>query len=457
MKNVLVVAAPAAAGVLGQRRSSSTPSSRSSRSRLAASGTYFLNDAFDVEADRRHAKKRFRPIAAGDGPGVDRPASSASLLLVCRHRVLVPRRTGGWRSSSAIYIVFTTTYSAWLKHVAVIDLGMVAAGFVLRLIAGAVAVDVPISVWFIVVGSFGSLFMVAGKRHAEHLELGVDRAGHRATLDEYSVEYLGYVRSVASGVAMVALLPLGVRRADPRDTGIVWFEISIVPFVLAFLRYALLVERGQGGAPEDVVLMDRPLQVLGVLWVVTRRDRSVCRLTPRRAPGRRACSSTAGAAPRRRARAVATPLNDDDVGRLLDGRAGARRRRPRARPRLRRRGAERRRPRARRHRALRASSPPTSTAGVVTAGAGTSLAGPHASGSSRAAGSPVTPGTRLITVGGAIAQRHPRQGPPPRRHLRQQGAVDHPAHRTGRDAHGHPRRARPTSSGRPSAAWGSPG
>ena len=104
----------------------------------------------------------------------------------------------------AVYIVFTTTYSAWLKHVAVIDLGMVAAGFVLRLIAGAVAVDVPISVWFIVVGSFGSLFMVAGKRHAEHLELGVDRAGHRATLDEYSVEYLGYVRSVASGVAMVA-------------------------------------------------------------------------------------------------------------------------------------------------------------------------------------------------------------------------------------------------------------
>jgi decaprenyl-phosphate phosphoribosyltransferase len=174
-----------------------------------------------------------------------------------------------WRLALVIgvYIVFTTTYSAWLKHVAVIDLGMVAAGFVLRLIAGAVAVDVRISVWFIVVGSFGSLFMVAGKRHAEHLELGIDRAGHRATLEEYSVEYLGYVRSVASGVAMVAYC-LWAFDAQIHQNGIVWFEVSIVPFVLAFLRYALLIERGQGGAPEDVVLMDRPLQVLGALWVV---------------------------------------------------------------------------------------------------------------------------------------------------------------------------------------------
>ena len=151
---------------------------------------------------------------------------------------------------------------------AVIDLGMVAAGFVLRLIAGAVAVDVRISVWFIVVGSFGSLFMVAGKRHAEHLELGVDRAGHRATLEEYSVEYLGYVRARSRRASRWSRTASG--RSTPRSTAPAscWFEISIVPFVLAFLRYALLVEHGQGGAPEDVVLGDRPLQVLAALWVV---------------------------------------------------------------------------------------------------------------------------------------------------------------------------------------------
>lgn len=265
MKNVLVVAAPAAAGVMGHGSVILDTIVAFVAFCLAASGTYFLNDAFDVEADRRHAKKRFRPIAAGVVPvrtarvvGVGLLAGGVAVAFLA-----------GWRLPIVIatYVVFTTTYSAWLKHVAVIDLGMVAAGFVLRLIAGAVAVDVRISVWFIVVGSFGSLFMVAGKRHAEHMELGLDRAGHRATLDEYSVEYLGYVRSVSSGVALVAYCLWAFDQSIHR-TGIVLFEISIVPFVLAFLRYALLVERGEGGAPEDVVTADRPLQVLGAMWVV---------------------------------------------------------------------------------------------------------------------------------------------------------------------------------------------
>jgi decaprenyl-phosphate phosphoribosyltransferase len=265
MKNVLVVAAPAAAGVLDHPSVMLDTLIAFIAFSLAASGTYFLNDAFDVEADRRHAKKRYRPIAAGIVPVATARIVGVALLAIGIGFSFL----ANWRLALVIatYIVFTTTYSAWLKHVAVIDLGMVAAGFVLRLIAGAVAVDVRISVWFIVVGSFGSLFMVAGKRHAEHMELGVDRAGHRATLDEYSVEYLGYVRSVASGVAMVAYC-LWAFDSQIHVNGIVWFEISIVPFVLAFLRYALLVEGGQGGAPEDVVLMDRPLQTLGVLWVV---------------------------------------------------------------------------------------------------------------------------------------------------------------------------------------------
>jgi len=265
MKNVLVVAAPAAAGVLDQPSVILDTIIAFVAFSLAASGTYFLNDAFDVEADRRHAKKRFRPIAAGIVPVNTARAVGVGLLVAG----IAVSFVANWRLALviAIYIAFTTTYSAWLKHVAVIDLGMVAAGFVLRLIAGAVAVDVKISVWFIVVGSFGSLFMVAGKRHAEHLDLGVDRAGHRATLEEYSVEYLGYVRSVASGVAMVAYC-LWAFDNTIHQNGIVWFEVSIVPFVLAFLRYALLVERGQGGAPEDVVLADRPLLVLGALWVV---------------------------------------------------------------------------------------------------------------------------------------------------------------------------------------------
>jgi decaprenyl-phosphate phosphoribosyltransferase len=129
-------------------------------------------------------------------------------------------------------------------------------------------VDVPISVWFFIVGSFGSLFMVAGKRHAEFMDLGSERAGHRATLSEYSREYLGYVRSVASGVTLVGYC-LWAFEKSTGVAGVPWYELSIVPFVLAILRYALLIERGEGGAPEDLVLRDRPLQVMGVLWALT--------------------------------------------------------------------------------------------------------------------------------------------------------------------------------------------
>jgi decaprenyl-phosphate phosphoribosyltransferase len=265
VKNVLVVAAPAAAGVLGEGDAIFDTFIAFVAFCLAASGTYFLNDSFDVEADRLHAKKRFRPIAAGEVPV---PMARVVGVLLILGGIGIGFVTG-WKLPVVIatYIAFTTTYSVWLKHVAVVDLGMVAAGFVLRLIAGATAVDVPISVWFFIVGSFGSLFMVAGKRHAEHLDLGSEAAGHRATLSEYSLEYLGYVRSVASGVTMVGYC-LWAFEKSTGIAGVPWYELSIVPFVLAVLRYALLVERGEGGAPEDLVLRDRPLQVMGFLWVV---------------------------------------------------------------------------------------------------------------------------------------------------------------------------------------------
>jgi decaprenyl-phosphate phosphoribosyltransferase len=266
VKNVLVVAAPAAAGVLGEGHAIIDTGVAFVAFCLAASGTYFLNDAFDVEADRLHAKKRFRPIAAGEVPVLTAQIIGVVLLI----SGIAFGFLANWKLPIVVgtYIVFTTTYSAWLKHVAVVDLGMVAAGFVLRLIAGATAVNVPISVWFFIVGSFGSLFMVAGKRHAEFMDLGSGRGGHRATLSEYSQEYLGYVRSVASGVAMVGYCLWAFEKSTGHP-GVPWYELSIVPFVLAMLRYALLIERGEGGAPEELVLHDRPLQVMGLLWVIT--------------------------------------------------------------------------------------------------------------------------------------------------------------------------------------------
>jgi decaprenyl-phosphate phosphoribosyltransferase len=112
------------------------------------------------------------------------------------------------------------------------------------------------------------LFIVTGKRHAEQVELGSDSLGHRSTLGEYSTSFLGYVRAVASGVMITAYCIWAFESAaSTGDT--TWFRLSIVPFVIAVLRYALVVEQGKGGAPEEVVLSDRVLQVVGFVWAVT--------------------------------------------------------------------------------------------------------------------------------------------------------------------------------------------
>jgi len=175
---------------------------------------------------------------------------------------------GGGRMAAviAVYVGLTLAYSFYLKHEPVIDIAAVAAGFVIRAVAGAIAVDVPVSNWFLIVASFGSLFMVAGKRHAEFHELGEDRGRHRATLAMYSAEYLRYVRSTSSAITIAAYCLWAFEKADVA-AGPLWFQLSILPFVLSILRYALLLDMGQGGAPEEVVLGDRVLQILGACWL----------------------------------------------------------------------------------------------------------------------------------------------------------------------------------------------
>jgi decaprenyl-phosphate phosphoribosyltransferase len=262
-KNVLVFAAPAAAGVLDQRDALLQTIVAFVGFCLAASGTYFLNDALDVEADRQHATKRNRPIAAGLITTAQAKVV-AVVLIVIALGISAPFNGGRLVGVVGAYVAVTVSYSLWLKHEAVIDLGAVAAGFGLRAIAGAEATGVPLSNWFLIVAGAGSLFMVAGKRHAELAELGDSSAEHRATLGEYSDAFLNYVRAVASAVAITGYALWAFERAGQVGNTF-WFRLSIVPFVLAILRYALTVEQGGGGAPEDVVLSDRVLQVLGVL------------------------------------------------------------------------------------------------------------------------------------------------------------------------------------------------
>ena len=267
IKNVLVFAAPGAAGI-GLDAGAGTLGrilGAFAAWCLVSSGTYFLNDAVDMEADRLHPRKRHRPIAAGIVPA--RTATVVAVALIAGG-IGLPATWGAFDLAALIatYAVVTISYSLWLKDEPVIDLAAVASGFILRAISGGVAANVPISNWFLIVASFGSLFMVAGKRHAEHIDLREERGAHRATLGEYSLAYLGYVRSVASSVAIAAYCLWAFEKAEAAGSG-VFFQLSIVPFVIAIFRYALLLDAGRGGAPEEIVLGDRTLQAVGLVWV----------------------------------------------------------------------------------------------------------------------------------------------------------------------------------------------
>ena len=137
----------------------------------ASSAAYLVNDAADIAADRRHPTKRFRPIAAGVVP-VTTARWVAAALVVVSFGVMALTGQAMAVGYVAIYLAITFAYSAGLKRIAVIDLIIVASGFVLRALAGAVAVDVYVSDWFLIVTTFGSLFVVAGKRFAEIREVG---------------------------------------------------------------------------------------------------------------------------------------------------------------------------------------------------------------------------------------------------------------------------------------------
>jgi decaprenyl-phosphate phosphoribosyltransferase len=265
-KNVLVFAAPAAAGVLDQRDALLQTLVAFIGFCLAASGTYFLNDANDAEADRLHPTKRMRPIAAGD-LDVRTARVIAVVLILLSLAVTAPINDFKLMGVVAGYVLVTLAYTMWLKYEPVIDLAAVAAGFVFRAIAGGVATGVPLSDWFLIVAGAGSLFIVTGKRHAEQVELGSDSLEHRRTLGEYSTAFLGYVRAVASGVMITAYCLWAFENAAKTGDE-TWFRLSIVPFVIAVLRYALVVDQGGGGAPEEVVLSDRVLQIVGVIWVI---------------------------------------------------------------------------------------------------------------------------------------------------------------------------------------------
>ncbi|WP_308123570.1 decaprenyl-phosphate phosphoribosyltransferase [Modestobacter marinus] len=264
LKNVLVLAAPLAAGTLAQPAVLLPTALAFVLFCLAASGIYLLNDVHDVAEDRRHPRKRWRPVAAGIVPVPVAVVVGVVLLagvLAAAALLSRPQLAG----VLGAYVVISLAYSYFLKDQPVIDLAVVASGFLLRGVAGGAAAGIPLSQWFLLVAAFGALFMVAGKRYGELVAVG-EVAQTRKSLAEYSASYLRFVWSLSAGVACTAygLWAFELRAAHD---GFPWETASIAPFVLGLLRYAVDVDRGQAGAPEDVVLGDRVLLGLGALWL----------------------------------------------------------------------------------------------------------------------------------------------------------------------------------------------
>jgi decaprenyl-phosphate phosphoribosyltransferase len=267
LKNVLVFAAPLAAGVLLQRDVLIPTLGAFIAFCLISSATYLVNDVRDVDIDRAHPTKSARPIAAGELSSRAAVVSAVVLALVALGLAAV--------ISTALlgvvlaYLVFTLAYSIWFKHEPVIELALLAMGFLLRAVAGAAAADLPVSQWFLIVAAFGSLFMAAGKRFSELQRHERDNTGElpmRRSLSGYTAGFLGFVLASSASVTIAAYC-LWAFEVGQAPSTLPWAQWSVLPFVLALLRYGATIYRGAAETPEDALLGDRVLLFLGAAWI----------------------------------------------------------------------------------------------------------------------------------------------------------------------------------------------
>ncbi len=228
----------------------------------ASSAVYLFNDVCDREADRAHPVKRNRPIASGLVP-VASALGTAGLLLTGA-TLLAASRGLGLVLVLLAYVSVQVAYCLRLKHEPVLELASVTSGFLLRAVAGGVAAGIPLSHWFLLTAGFGSLFVAAGKRYGEALR--GQRTGDqvRQVVSTYSTSYLRFVWTLAATVVVATYAQWAFEVNT--ETGSVWSLVSTVPFVLAVLRYAVVVDAGDGEEPESAVLGNPALLSLGALW-----------------------------------------------------------------------------------------------------------------------------------------------------------------------------------------------
>ncbi|HET7055714.1 MAG TPA: decaprenyl-phosphate phosphoribosyltransferase [Thermomicrobiales bacterium] len=231
-----------------------------------SSAIYLVNDIRDVEQDRHHPRKRFRPIAAGE-VSVGQAARVATVLLLAGLVTAFAVRIE-FAAVIIAYIALMIAYSYGLKRMVILDVFAIAAGFVLRAAGGALAISVPISPWLYVCTALGALFIGFGKRRNEIVTLEAAAGQHRANLDEYSLPMLDQIIAIVSAAMLISYSLYTFDAANVKDSRAMMLTIPFVAYGL--FRYLYLIyRRGEGGSPEVLLIKDPGLISCIVGWVAT--------------------------------------------------------------------------------------------------------------------------------------------------------------------------------------------
>jgi decaprenyl-phosphate phosphoribosyltransferase len=264
-KNLLVFAAPLAGASLGRNDGLAYALAAAAAFISASAAVYFINDVMDAERDRQHPAKRFRAIASGRLP-------KAHALAMAALGIVGSLTVGFWihepRLSAVIgvYLAFSVLYSAVLKHVPVVELAFVAAGFVLRALGGAIATHVPPSAWFLLVCSLGALMVAIAKRYTELAALDGAAAKHRPVMRWYTPAMLRLSQRIVAGAMILAYLLWATAERDPWMAG--WHLASAVALFLALVRFDQLTGQAEGRPVEDLITRDRLMNVFELGWLI---------------------------------------------------------------------------------------------------------------------------------------------------------------------------------------------
>jgi 4-hydroxybenzoate polyprenyltransferase len=233
----------------------------------ASSATYLVNDVIDREADRQHPSKRRRPIASGE-VSVAAALAAATILVVAAGGLAFA--LGGWFPAVlAGYLAITGLYSAVLKDAVFVDVLVVAAGFVLRVVGGAVVIDVPVSRWLLLCAYLLALYLALGKRRAELALLGEEAGNHRVVLGHYTLPMVDQAISVVLGATVLAYTLYTVAPDTVAKVGSEGLMVTVPVVLYGLFRYLYLLHQHElGGSPTRVLITDRPLLTCVLAWLV---------------------------------------------------------------------------------------------------------------------------------------------------------------------------------------------